>query len=475
MRDEGGMALLMALIVLSVFSLLGLFLSFNATSEVRISDNFESLVQAKYAALAGVSHARALLRGLDFDDLLKGPDGVYVNDTSYLQQARTFAFRNPVPWTTARLLSVSGPALSLAGIPDDGLLCAGSIPLIPLGGIALTAQNPYGAGTVITGRYFVKASDNNGEATELAGDPADNPFVDGDGIIIIRSMGVAQTIGETVGTELRRNSIVAFEARYRRRFTFDLISPLTIVGNKVTAVFSGNSFSISGGSGPGIGTIDSDTSDGVRPDQVLRLAAAGTGIITGAGLPIPSIRDLTDSVKLDAEKTLLLDPQYLWELVTNTILRFADSVYSGDQSWSAGTAPNLGVFDSNRPIGDQAQDPRITVVNGNLSVGGGVSGAGILVVRGDLLCGPGFAYSGLILVIGTGKMEAIGAEPGILGGVLLANVNDGGVMPSFGIPTISLSGSSRISANSNAIKMAIALLPPSQISFREVPSVLDAP
>ncbi len=465
---------MMALAVLSLLSLFGLFLSLSATSELRISDNLESLVQAKYAALAGVRHARALLRGLDFDALLKGPDGTYISDLSYLARARTFAFRNPVPWATARLLSVSDPS-SFAGIPDDGIICAGSIPLIPPAGIALTAPKPNGAGTVITGRYFVKVSDNNGEAAELAGDPADNPFVDGDGAIIVRSMGVAQTIGETVGSELRRNSVVVFEARYRHRSTFDLVSPLTIVGNNVTAAFSGSSFSISGGSGPGIGTIDTDTSDGVRLDRALRLAAAGTGIISGAGLPNPSIEDVTDSVRLDAEKALLLSPQYLWELVTNTMLQFADSVYSGDQSWSAGTAPNLGAFDVNRPTGDQAQDPRITVVNGNLSVGGGVSGAGILVVRGDLLCGPGFAYSGLILVVGTGRMVASSVDPGILGAVLLANVKDGDGTAALGTPTISLSGGSRITANSIAIKMATTLFPPLQISFREIPSVLDAP
>ena len=35
----------------------------------------------------------------------------------------------------------------------------------------------------MTARYFVKVTDNNGDASELEADPSDNPFFDGDGII----------------------------------------------------------------------------------------------------------------------------------------------------------------------------------------------------------------------------------------------------------------------------------------------------
>ena len=71
--------------------------------------------------------------------------------------------------------------------------------IIPLTGIALSSPNPYGSGTIITSRYFVKVTDNNGEASERAaegvgpGQP-DDPFVDADGTVIIRTMGVAGAI-----------------------------------------------------------------------------------------------------------------------------------------------------------------------------------------------------------------------------------------------------------------------------------------
>jgi len=62
----------------------------------------------------------------------------------------------------------------------------------------------------------VKVSDNNGEANELDRDPTDNPFFDGDRTIIVRSMGIAQTIAENSGGALRANSVAVYEARFRR-------------------------------------------------------------------------------------------------------------------------------------------------------------------------------------------------------------------------------------------------------------------
>ncbi|HYK88542.1 MAG TPA: PilX N-terminal domain-containing pilus assembly protein [Acidobacteriota bacterium] len=469
---EDGIALLLVLLAVSILSLLGLYVALNATADARISDNFESHIQAKYAAQAGLNHARALLRGLDFDGLLRGPDGVY--DGSALAQARSFGFRNPVSWSMARSLNILNPAADLAGSADDGVIGA-SVVLIPKEGIALTAPNPQGPGTLTTGRYFVKVSDNNGEASELAGDPADNPFVDGDGTVIVRSMGIGQTIHEAAGVAVRRNSVVVFEARFRHRSTFNLISPLTVAGNNVNATFDESTFRISGGAGPGIGTVDTTIGDNIHPDQIILQAAERKGSITGGGLPSPSIRDLTDSVLGDPEKALLLDPEFLWNFVTMTVARIADNVFDGDQTWDGGAPSNLGTFDVTKRINDPAQDPRVTLVNGGLTVSGNVTGGGLLVIRGDFRCNPGFSFKGLILVIGTGKLEAISLDPGVVGGVFLASVNNSGGVPAFGTPDLLLGGNSTITADASAVKMAIGLLPPSQISYREVTSVLDPP
>src|SRR5512136_1187417 len=122
---QEGVALVITLIALALFSLLGFYVALRSTTEVRISDNYESAVQARFGALAGLDHARELLRGLNFDDQLKGPDGTYDSSLAYLSQARTFSFRNPIPWPTARSLDILDPSADLAGIPDDGLLNTG--------------------------------------------------------------------------------------------------------------------------------------------------------------------------------------------------------------------------------------------------------------------------------------------------------------------------------------------------------------
>ena len=124
-ESESGLALLLALIALSLFSLIGLLVALDATSELRISDNHESHIRAENAARAGMSHARELLRGLLYDVLLEGPDGTHDGTAQYINLSKTFPFRNPMPWAVARSLDLSNPAAELGGLSDDGLLNTG--------------------------------------------------------------------------------------------------------------------------------------------------------------------------------------------------------------------------------------------------------------------------------------------------------------------------------------------------------------
>jgi hypothetical protein len=151
----------------------------------------------------------------------------------------------------------------------------------------------------------------------------------------------------------------------------------------------------------------------------------------------------------------------------------ADLVYTGDQIWSGESAPYIGSFDVARPINDPAQDPKLTLVNGSLNVSGNLSGGGLLLVRGDFSCGGRFTYNGLVLVIGSGNLNAGGLHWEVNGGVFVVNLTNDGSLASVGLPTFSMSGSSNITMNSAAIQMAIGLLPVSQLSYREVTSVLD--
>jgi len=482
-KGQDGMAVMIAITALALFSLIGLYMAFSATTELRVSDNYESHVQANYAAQAGLQHARELLKGVSSADLLVGPDGTYTNSSGYLAQSRTFASRNPLTWTLARSVDIANP--SITGVPDDGIMNTGFLAgvngtaLVPQTGLAYTAPNPYGSGTVILSRYFVKVSDNNTEVSELAADPADNPFVDGDGIVIIRSMGIAQTIRETGGGAVRANSVVVYEAKYKNRSTFNLDSPLVLEGDRVlpsqSNMWNGNSFGINGGSNVGLSTIDTNLLNGNTPYGDVRgyLAKNQNNNIQGSGL-IPSIADITTTVQADADKALLLDQNYLYNFAMYTVPQFADSIYTGAQSWSGGSAPDIGTYDYTKPYNDASQHPKTVWVNGDVTMGGNMTGGGLLVVTGKLTCSGSLTYNGLILVIGSGDLDFAGLNNGVHGGVYVVNTTvDAGGNVTFGTPKFSISGNSNITFDSSTINMAVRLIPASQLGVREVTSALD--
>jgi hypothetical protein len=482
--DQEGIALLLALIALLLLSVISLCLAMVATAEVRISDNFESHHRAGSAALAGLSHARALLTGLRFDDLLQGPDGTYDASAAHLAAARAYPFRMPVSWAVSRMLDILDPAGDLSSLADDGTISTGHSPggngqvLIPITGIAHSAPNPNGPGLLCIGRYFVKVSDNNGEESELAADPADNPFVDGDGQIIVRSMGIAKTLGEGTEAGTRHNSAVVFEAKFKRFATYDLDAALVVQSSAVAqaawGMFSGNTFLIQGGpSASGIAVIDTATEDGIAPAQQIlsRIASAQTRCLQGAGQE-PSVRDLTAAIAAHPDKRLLLDATASWRFIRQSIPQCADNRLSGAQNW-IGTAPQpLGRYDPALPAAATSQDPRVTFVDGDLAIEGNFEGGGLLVVTGKVTILGHFVFNGLILVLGSGELE-IGGSTSISGGILLARLATAEGSLSWGTVKLSIKDASQIVFNREVIRMAISLIPPVQLGIREITPIID--
>jgi hypothetical protein len=471
--NEMGLALLITLFALLIFSVLGLFMTLNATTSLEVSDNFESQAQANYAALAGIHHAAALLRGLALNDVLRGPDGCYNNSTSYLNEAKSFRFRLPFSLTLAQSLNLPHPAEDLAGITDDGIISTGfydgsyGTSLIPLIGIPQFSQNPHGPGQLLLSRYFVKVTDNNGEPSELAGDPEDNPFLDGDGVVLVRSMGLSRTFSQRTETGSRHNSVAIFETRLKRISTWTPGPALVVIGSQITASIHEEP-EINGNREAGIGTIDVLEDDANFPDQIIRKAAATTGSISGAGLQEPSVRDITNEVLSNSDQMLLLNPQYLWEFVHIQAPRIADTIFEGPQNWITGSAPFLGSYESSRPWNAPEQHPRITLVNGDLLASEGLAGGGLLIVTGNFSCSGPIAFNGLVLVIGSGNINISGSGQGIVGGIIIARLAKEGESVTFGTPVISISGHSRIIADRDTVLMAMSLIPPAQISFREI-------
>src|SRR4029453_8111332 len=166
---------------------------------------------------------------------------------------------------------------------------------------------------------------------------------------------------------------------------------------------------------------------------------------------------------------------FMWNFVTNAAPGFADTTVNGNQSWSGGNAPYLGRYDVGRAATDPVQDPRVTLVNGDLSISGNVTGGGILLVRGKFSAAGPFSYTGLILVIGAGDISLEDLSGGITGGVYVANLTNSRGTLSWGTPKMTISGTSNIIMNRGAIDAAARLIPPAQISWREVTSIMDPP
>ncbi len=483
-RSERGFALLITLIILALFCLIGFYLGVNAATEIRVSDNYEAEVQARSAAYAGLDHARAALRGLDFTTLLQGPDGQYDADPANIARARALSYRNPIPFSLARALDIRDPGADVGSLPDEGVLSTGnylSSPasvFIPLAGIALSTPRPGAPGDVVAARYFVKVTDNNGEPSERAADSLDNPFVDGDGLILVRSVGVAPSTSHLAGP-VRNNSVVVFEARFRRRQALEPGAALVLQGTSVqplgAAVFEGNAFLIQGGTAnPGIGTLDTDGSDAVNPmvDVTAQVASGQASHIQGQGLH-PSILDLTPDVASDPQRAPLQDRDFLWSLLCVTGAKYADSRYQGDQDWSSGNAPDLGSYDAALPMNAPGQRPRLTFVDGNVVLGGGAAGGGLLVVTGRLTVTGPFSFTGLVFVTGIGELSISGSSWGIAGGIHVANLVAAGKSRAWGSVHLSIGGSGTLTYDRAAIRMAIALIPPEQTGFREITSSLD--
>ena len=481
---QRGFALVMALITVLLFGVIGLYLTLTATTAVRLSDNYESHLQARAAALAGLEHTRSLLKGLSFNDQLAGPDGGYDPDSAYLAHARTDGYRLPLGWGTARTLDLADPQAALAGIADDGLVNTGRHPggagiaLIPAIGVSRSIPLPNGGGERLVSRYLVKVADNSGEAGELALDPQDNPFVDGDGVIIVRSMGIARTLSDYMAGGERRNSVAVFEARFRRSLTFALEAPLVLQGTSVeaaaVAMFDGSGFLVQGGgSNPGIATLDAANGSGaLTVGQVEgRLTADQVGTIQGAGM-IPSIRDMTAVVGAHPDKSRLLDAWYVWDFCRRKVQQFADTVFAGPQNWNATSPVSIGSYDPSLPPSSPDQNPRVTLVEGDLQIDGDLAGAGLLVVGGRLAVRGSFRFAGIILVAGAGEFTCAGVSE-ISGAVYVAGLGDSGGGAAWGGVRLTLAENCRLVYDRALVDMAVSLIPPVRIGFREITSLID--
>jgi hypothetical protein len=210
-----------------------------------------------------------------------------------------------------------------------------------------------------------------------------------------------------------------------------------------------------------------DQNDPMHPDQIIHAAAAETGTITGGGLADPAVADITGRVSSRADASLLLNAPSMWKFIHVQAPQFADYRFQGNQNWVEGNMPYAGSMDPSKPLNAPGQDPIIIFVDGDLRVSGDFSGGGLLIITGEFFCSGRCAFNGLVLAAGSGRVTLEGPGQGIEGGMYIAGLCNSGGEVGFAPLAVSIS-SGRIIGNPDAVRMALSLIPVSQVSFREI-------
>lgn len=466
MRNQRGVALVVALILAVLMSLFALSLTFSSMREVATSTEFENHEKALLIADAGFNQVKQMLRGHSIDDALRSSGNVPL----FTGGSATWptAVRMPVLPIDARSIDFESPPGAASARTVTGLMTP------PLGQPISTSS--------YSGRFFAKITDNEDEAEW--GLPND-PTTDHDGFVYLRIVGIHRgRFGEvkTYGSHLK-NSVAIVEAQLKRDMTFDLQSPLSLYGQNVSSTFAGNSFNVDGydhsgmtydqitGGGhvdqsltafPGISCLNNSPGSGDATNAVTavksQLDPQQAGNVIGEGTN-PSVQDATqdirDSPNPDAEN--IFDGAYLVNFA-NAIAGVADYTYP-DGTTLSGENIVLGTPES----------PKVTVALGDLDLNGTGVGAGIMIVRGTLDVGGSFTYDGVILILGEGQLRLQGANKSFFGGIYIVNVtkNANGTA-TFGLPGIQMGGNSNFYMKSDSIAMGYSLLPMRVLSWREI-------
>ncbi len=373
--NEKGLVLIAALALMSILALVAT-ISVTATyTDIKISGNYKTGVQANYIARAGAAHGRQALRLLNADSDDRG---------SFSDELENAAGAN---------MTLEG----YTGIDD--------VPIVDTTNLGNGAYTVYLTNDLIDGYTNLTDSNNRVSLTSIA----------------------TTSNGSQAVVEL---TVSIFEL-------FPLPSTITLLGSLAT--FTGGSGNSdvkllrgddqcgSDPPKPVVALSDAGDVDNVQdainePDTYwtkddgndVNFITHPDAIVTG--IPQSTIDGIESNYGID-----LLDPNDLDNLVA-VLQKQADTV-----------APD-GSTDATVYLGN-TDDLQVVVVTGDFTMSGSSNGAGILVVTGTLTFDASPSYAGLILVIGEGSVIRNGGGSGtISGGIMVANTTGvGGVLgsPSF--------------------------------------------
>ena len=499
MRNERGVALLIALILTVLLSLIGLSLILSTMTSLSLGTEFENHERAILIADGGLNEARANLRASTVNDILASTTQVPAFAAYSAPQGGTYQLRNPITLIEARNTNFAAPDFQ-----NNVLLSVKGLLTQPAG--TLLAGGP--------GRYFARLVDNADEAKFGA---ADDPTVDSDGIVLMRVIGVFPTLGDRVTHSTAfKNSVAVLEAAMKADMSLAIESPIVLCGPTVTgfdpnaekllidgydhtgmsyAQITMNNLNANGNNDKrklhdepddahyGIGLVNNDpgAEDAkLALQQMLAKVDEGKGdYITGLG-GTPSIGDVTQVVR-DSENedaANIFNPYFM-----NWFMAVARA--QADESMSYYDDTDVKRKLNNVNFGT-TNDPQMVFVDGDVRLSGNLTGAGLLIVTGSLFVSGKIDYEGMILVVGedrdgikggevtvTGNMTVIG---GLFAAKLVKTTNTDGSLASirYGSPSFTIGGTANIYNHSGNIDMGLKTLPLRIIGWREVTPEIES-
>jgi Tfp pilus assembly protein PilX len=165
---------------------------------------------------------------------------------------------------------------------------------------------------------------------------------------------------------------------------------------------------------------------------------------------------LSPNVPVLAGDPRLIRVNYLKQLA-KSVMEVADFHSLSDPGFTGGTT----------------SDPKIIAIDGDASFPNNWTGAGIILVTGTLKFNGGFEFDGLMLAIGAGRYEHVGNGPGWMRGTtLVANVNTPWATdPTYvGIPSYNDAGGGNSLmqySTSNLNRYAAAIMPLQLLTFQQ--------
>lgn len=496
-RQEAGVALLIAILILLLISVVAISLVVASRTESALSGNYRSSTSVYYAGMAGLEEARGRM-------LAKNPN--YFNNTApgfvpaagaLLPLGQVRYILNPLPGEVVAPTNLG----SNTTYPDNEYQTEFGVP-VP----AATTQTIASVSTVagIQGplykwvRITAATEKSLGVDVDNDGAPNDNVIplffdaahVNGAGTLQ-PSLIVAAIPPSTALQALEITSLAVLPNGSKKLLQYvvtpvtyglNFPSALTLTGSQVN--FSGansNVYFVNGTDGSGNPPAVPGCTPGASSYPAVGVTNAadvntvingtpGTGYTGIPGnrtshytggtplIPSPSVSNIGSSLSPS-----LQTPSSLNALVL-AITANADLVITGNAT------------QANMPASMSQTNPMTIVVDGDFSMTGNFTGYGLLVVTGNFAYSGTTGWKGIVLVIGAGTTTFLGSGGGsneFDGAIYAATIKDslGNLLPSLGVVNFSISGGGGNGVYYNSCWIKNAQQPPTYrvLSFREIP------